>query len=57
MNHALTIDAGRHSTWVERCGEQGLPADGAPREIRIRLAPDSRRRIVRQSRYPSSPSA
>ena len=42
MNHALTIDAGRHSTWVERCGEQGLPADGAPREIRIRLAPDSR---------------
>jgi Fe-S cluster assembly scaffold protein SufB len=41
MSHALTIDAGRHSTWVERCGEQ-LPVDGLPREIRIRLEPDSR---------------
>ena len=39
MSHALTIDAGRHSTWVERCGE---PVDGLPREIRIRLEPDSR---------------
>jgi Fe-S cluster assembly scaffold protein SufB len=41
MSHALTIDAGRHSTWVERCGAQ-LPGDGQPREIRIRLEPDSR---------------
>lgn len=42
MSHALTIDTGRHSTWVERCGEHGVSADDAPREIRIRLAPDSR---------------
>lgn len=42
MSHALTIDTGRHSTWVERCGEHGVSADDGPREIRIRLAPDSR---------------
>lgn len=42
MNHALTIAAGDSSTWVETLGEHGLPADGAPREVHIRLAPDSR---------------
>ena len=41
MSHALTIDAGVHSTWVEICGEHN-GADGAPREVHVTLAPDSR---------------
>jgi Fe-S cluster assembly protein SufD len=42
MNHALTIAAGDSSTWLETLGEHGVPEDGAPREVHIRLAPDSR---------------
>jgi Fe-S cluster assembly protein SufD len=42
MNHALTIAAGDSSTWLETLGEEGLPADGAPREVHIRLAQGSR---------------
>jgi Fe-S cluster assembly protein SufD len=42
MSHALTIAAGDSSTWLETLGEHGLPLDGQPREVHIRLAPDSR---------------
>ena len=42
MSHALTIAAGHSSTWLEKLGEHGLPLDGRPREVHIRLAPDSR---------------
>jgi Fe-S cluster assembly protein SufD len=42
MTHALTIAAGDSSTWLETLGERGSPEDGAPREVHIRLAPDSR---------------
>jgi Fe-S cluster assembly protein SufD len=42
MSHALTIAAGDSSTWLETFGEHGMPLDGAPHEVHIRLAPDSR---------------
>jgi Fe-S cluster assembly protein SufD len=42
MSHALTIAAGDTSTWLETLGEHGLPLDGAPREVHIRLAQGSR---------------
>jgi Fe-S cluster assembly protein SufD len=41
MSRALTLSAGDSSTWLEHLGEQALAADGSPREIHIRLAPDS----------------
>lgn len=42
MNHALAIAAGDNSTWLETLGEHDWPEGGAPREVHIRLAPDSR---------------
>lgn len=42
MGRDLHIAAGDASTWTETLGEHGLPADGAPHEVHIRLAPDSR---------------
>lgn len=42
MSHDLTIAAGDSSTWLEALGEHEMPLDGSPREVRIRLAPDSR---------------
>lgn len=42
MTYALTIAAGHSSTWVETLGEHGLTLAGDPREVHIRLAPDSR---------------
>lgn len=42
MSRALTIAAGDATTWTETLGEHGLPLDGAPHEVHIRLAPDSR---------------
>ncbi|HMA07206.1 MAG TPA: SufD family Fe-S cluster assembly protein, partial [Ramlibacter sp.] len=42
MTHALTIAAGQSSTWLETLGEHGLQLAGGPREVHIRLAPDSR---------------
>ena len=42
MTYALTIAAGHSSTWVEMLGESGPILDKTPREVHIRLAPDSR---------------
>jgi len=42
MSHALLIAAGDSSTWMENLGEAGAMPDGAPREVHIRLAPNSR---------------
>ena len=42
MSQALTIAAGDTSTWLETLGEHEALPDGAPREVHIRLAPDSR---------------
>jgi len=42
MSNALTIAAGDTSTWLETLGERAALPDGAPHEVHIRLAPDSR---------------
>lgn len=42
MTYALTIAAGHSSTWLETLGEHGAQLAGGPREVHIRLAPDSR---------------
>src|SRR5512140_811556 len=56
MSHAMTIAAGHSSTWVETLGEHGLQLAGGPREVHIRLAPDSRLTHYRLL-GPSGPSA
>jgi Fe-S cluster assembly protein SufD len=42
MSRDVTIAAGDSSTWLEMLGEQGQSLDGAPREVKIRLAQGSR---------------
>jgi Fe-S cluster assembly protein SufD len=42
MTYALAIAAGHSSTWMETVGEHRFIVGGAPRDIHIRLAPDSR---------------
>jgi Fe-S cluster assembly scaffold protein SufB len=42
MSHAITIAAGDSSTWLETLGEHGAATGGAPHEVHIQLAPDSR---------------
>ena len=42
MTYALSIAAGHSSTWMETLGEYGAILGGAPRDVHIRLAPESR---------------